>query len=327
MRSGFLALCFGLGTLLAACGGGSETGPGGNDGASAAAPGNGPRLSGLLYLESNDPLDAQQVMVRDMSSGQTSVALAGNEAFTWGGEIAYLSSCSPLAQRLSLADSDGFSIPVSDCFEISAIEQNLQHPVPSPDGQFLVVTNTQMPAKTDSEDIYEQLQASISNYAATMVFTREGEMVAEYVDFGPATFTQDGDLIMAGLGETAGFGVFRVGRDFAKPERIDDGRLSGPIRAITPHPRRERVTFIHNSQIFEMDLGDGKPSRIHSHGYPIAALAYSPRGDKIAYVSDDPLSEAMQTGIGYSVFILEDGEYSRIEVPFIPGGPLSWVEK
>ena len=284
-------------------------------------------LSGSLYFERNEPLEANQVMTVDLNSGQLAIAADGSDGSTWGRDIAFLQLCSPLAVRLSVTDADGFINPISECFERDVITPDLIEPAISPDGRFVAVTNLSVPGGETSDDPLKNLVLSRQTYAATHVYNRDGEIVGEFRGMGPSTWTKDGQLILAGLQEDPGFGIYRASSDFVGADRIDDGRLNAAIAAMDAHPSENRITFIFNSQLWDMALSDGKPKRLHSHGSPIGGLAYSPDGDTIAFVSVDALEEAYTTPKkGYHIWFYSDGEKFDVTLPIIPAGKLDWVE-
>lgn len=286
-------------------------------------------LKGTLIFERNEPLKRDQVMRMNMRSGRFEVAAEGWDASMGDQSMAFLQLCSPLAVRAAVTDADGFSSPVSECFERDTITPDFYRPKMSPDDKLIAVANSAIPLPKDQLPDTAAARYGIGDntYAATQIYGLDGGLVAELRDFGVGEWTRDGDLIVAGVGGDVGYGLFRVDASFGKPERIDDGRIREEIISMDTHPNEDRVVFIYNGQIFEMDVASGAPKRIHSHGYPLSSVAYSPAGDDIIFVSNDPLDEAIETpGSGYHMFVLRDGDVEMITVPFIPGGPLDWVD-
>ena len=283
-------------------------------------------LKGTLFFNRAEPLEAVQVMALDLSSGRFRVAADGGSPSTWGDAIAYLQLCSPLALRLSVTDADGFVNPVSECVKRDNITPDFFAPALSPDGKRVAITNTAIPDPKASDNPLEAWARGKDTYAATQIFDLDGQLVAEFRDMGPATFTRKGELLLAGAGGSAGYGIYRADKALKKTTRIDDGRIKAHINALDASPSNDRVAFVFNSALFEMDLSAGKPKRLHAHGYPLAGVAYAPKGKTIAFVSADPLQESYQMeGPGYSIFVYDEGEIEEIRLPFIPGAPLDWV--
>ena len=321
----------GLGTLLlAACGGDDQP---------AAAPGTDTReaqsvgvpggLKGSLFFIRDEPLKAPQVMRFDFKRGRYEVAADGWDPSMGDRVLAFLQTCSPLSVRLAITDADGFGSPVSECFELDTITPDFFRPAMSPDDRLIAVANTAIPLPEDElpDTAAAQFGIGDNTYVATQIYQVDGELVAELRGFTLGEWTADGRLVVAGAGGDVGYGLFLATRDFSSAERIDDGRIGGEILSIDTHPDDDRLIFVYNGQIFEMDLDSGAPTRIHSHGYPLSAVAYSPNGKAIAFVSADPLAEAMETpGSGYSLYVLRDEDVEVINLPFIPGGPLDWTD-
>jgi len=320
--------------MLAACSGGESDGDdrAGGETPSALGPSQAwleKRYAGTLYLESNDPMEAAQLLSVDMRTGRFGVVANGVEPASWGGDLAFVEYCSALAVKLSIQDSDGFTSPISECVELDLITPDFFAPQISPDGTLVAVTNTAIPSPAEpGQSALDMWAAGTATYAGTQVYDRQGRLVQEFRDLGPATWTRSGDFVLAGLGgETVGFGLFRADMDNGTARRIDDGRLQGPVTALDAHPKADRIAFIHCGALFEMALSDGAPKRTHAHGVPLAGLAYSPDGNAIAFVSADPLDEGIYTeGDGYPVHVFENGTVHEVRFPFIPGGPLAWVD-
>ncbi|MEO1474091.1 MAG: hypothetical protein AAFS03_09165 [Pseudomonadota bacterium] len=285
------------------------------------------RLSGKLLFISAEPLKASQVMMADFDRGSASVLADGFAPSSWGGDIAFVEGCGPLAVRLSVLDGDGFTSPISECVEEDVITPDFFAPAISPDGSLIAVTNLEIPSKETFEDPLQAWAEGKSTYAATQVYRRNGTLVAEFEGRGPSAFARDGRLILSGLSDDAGYGLYEADFDTGETIRIDDGRLNGPVLSIDAHPKNDSIVFVHNGALFEMDLGEGAPKRLYAHGYPLAAAAYSPNGKKIAFVSQDPLKEASRVaGPGYPLFVYEDGDVAVVRFAVIPGGRLDWVE-
>ncbi|MEO0575258.1 MAG: hypothetical protein AAF004_07325 [Pseudomonadota bacterium] len=327
MRNDLRAIVLvGLTVLLAGCGS--------DDDASAPTTSNdtrasGSKQSGTLYFERNDPGDYYKVMRMDMRSGRFEVAADGFDASVGNRSMAFLQLCSPLSVRLAVNDEDGFSSPVSECFKLDTITPDFYSPAMSRDDALIAVANTAILLPKDQlpDTAAARFGIGDNTYAATQIYRPDGTLVAELRDFGVGAWMRNGDLVVTGQGGDAGFGLYRVDRKFKNPERIDDGRINGAIFSIDAHPKKDAVVFIFNGQIFEMDIDSGKPKRVHSHGFPLAAAAYSPDGKSIIFVSSDPLSEAFETpNTGYNMYILKGGDVEPLILPFIPGGPLDWVK-
>ena len=53
----------------------------------------------------------------------------------------------------------------------------------------------------------------------------------------------------------------------------------------------------------------------------------NPDGTKIAFIVSDPLDEAVRRpGSCYFIHFFDGKEVTSLNIPFIPGGPMSWVE-
>ncbi|MEL6752807.1 MAG: hypothetical protein AAFO57_02175 [Pseudomonadota bacterium] len=311
--------------VLAACGGGNGASDQNGDGsANSGSATTSKRLSGTLYFNSAEPLEAPQVMSMDLRRLSPVVAADGVYPSTWGRDLAYLSQCGPLSIKLSVVDVDGFTSDVSECYDLDVITPDVYAPAISPDGKYVSITNTALLAPKEPGDTYGLLRKT---YGATLVFDRDGKKVAEFKGLGNGTWTRDNRLVMSGLNAETGWGIYKAKRNLKSVERIDDGRLNGPIWGMDAHPRRDRVAFIFNSALWEMDMGSGAPKRLHNHGYPLAAAAYSPGGDQIAFISTDTMEEGHQMpGGGYPIFIYDDGDIETIMVNFIVSGPLDWTD-
>ncbi|MEL7311428.1 MAG: hypothetical protein AAFN07_07955 [Pseudomonadota bacterium] len=338
MRTDFLALlrrsaATVLLGLLAACGGGGDA-PDDAEATSRDVAENQtlrvPKgLRGTLIFTRNEPLKATKVMRLNFKLGRYEVAADGWDPSIGENSMAFLQKCSPLAVRLAVTDSDGFSGPASECFELDTITPDFFRPKMSRDDELIAVANTAILLPKDElpDTAAAQFGIGDNTYVATQIYRPSGELVAELRGFTLGEWTRRGELVVVGGGGDTGYGLYRADKKFKSTERIDDGRIRGEIVSLDTHPKKDRVVFVYNGQIFEMDLNSGSPKRIHSHGYPLSAVTYSPSGDAIAFVSSDPLQEAMETpGSGYHLYVLRDGEVDTIVLPFIPGGPLDWVD-
>ncbi|MEM8983843.1 MAG: hypothetical protein AAGC71_12505 [Pseudomonadota bacterium] len=313
------------------CGGDSKDESGGNTSNSGSAtklpmP---KGLKGSLIFERNPAMEADQVMRMDLRRGRFEVAADGYDASIGSDNMAFLQLCAPLAVRVAVTDADGFAGPVSECFELDTISPDLYRPKMHPDDRLIAVVNTAIPIPKDElpDTAAARFGIGDNTYAGVQIYDVKDGMVAELRDYGVSEWTRQGQLIATGAGGDVGYGIFKVDTRFKATKRLDDGRINGEILSIDTHPKKDRVVFIYNGQIFEMDLSSGKPKRIHSHGYPLAAVAYSPDGDAIVFVADDPLSEAFETpNTGYNLYVLRDDEVEVLALPFIPGGPLDWVD-
>ncbi|MEL7296635.1 MAG: hypothetical protein AAGJ86_03175 [Pseudomonadota bacterium] len=288
------------------------------------------KLKGTLYFNYAAPMKAPRVMALDLRKKRYRVATDGVHANVAGEVIAYVNFCSPLQVQLAVTDEDGFMAPLSDCVERDTISGNsLQGPAISRDGKRVAVLNNELRAEIDrKEDPYGlQAIAGGNKYSATQVFDRDGNVLAEFKDMGPAVWAKDGSLILAGRGGDVGFGIFRADKKLKKVERIDDGRLRSVVDVMDAHPKDNTVAFVFNGQLFEMPLKSGKPKRLHSHGNTLSGIAYAPDGEQIAIVSRDTLGEAIQMGGGgYPIFVYDDGDIHNIRLPFVIEGPLDWVK-
>ena len=325
MHTRLLTAMLVLSSLAAGCGGSDDnTGDGEQQQLSL------PRgLSGTLVFERNAPGEAFKVMRLDMRRGRFEVAADGFDASMGSRNLAFLQLCAPLSVRVAVTDADGFAGPVSECFELDTITPDLYRPKMHPDDELVAVVNTAIPLPADElpDTAAARFGIGDNTFAGVQIYDVADGLIAELRDYGVSEWTRKGELIATGAGGDVGYGVFRVGKSFESARRVDDGRIKGAIRSIDTHPKKDRVVFIYNGQIFEMDLSSGSPKRIHSHGYPLAAVAYSPDGDAVIFVAVDPLSEAIETpNSGYNLYVLRKGEVENVALPFIPGGPLDWVD-
>lgn len=287
-------------------------------------------LKGTLYFNYAQPLEAPRAMALNLKAKNYRVAADGINPSVRGQIIAYVNFCSPLAIQLAVADEDGFMSPLSECVEQEVFSDSLQGPAISSDGKRVAVLNHKLQGQPDnSDDDPYGLQAMIGTYeySATQVFDRDGNIVAEFKDLGPATWTTGGELILAGRGGDAGYGIYQAGRDLKSVKRLDDGRMKSTIDAIDAHPKDDRVAFIFNGQLFDMSLKQGKPKRLHAHGHTLGGVAYAPNGKQIAFVSVDTLEEGHQmAGSGYPIFVYDNGDVHSIRLPFVISGPLDWTD-
>ncbi len=290
------------------------------------------RLKGTLYFNYAAPLEAPHTKSLDLKSKRHSVVTDGiRPSVSKNGTIAFVDFCSALSVQLAVTDEDGFKTPLSECVDRENFSWDLQGPAISPDGKRIAVTNHKLnrARRVGESEMDYGLEAMVgkTEYIATQVFDLDGNILAEFKDMGPATWTKDGRLVMAGANEQAGYGIFVTGKDLKSPTKIDDGRIKSEISVIDAHPKSDKVAIVYNGQLFEMSLSDGKPKRIHSHGTQLGGIAYSPTGKEIAMVSVDTLQEAMELGGGgYPIYILEDGETEMIRLPFVIEGPLDWTD-
>ena len=287
------------------------------------------KLSGTLYYNYSAPMEAPRAMALDLKKKRYRVVSSGVSPTVSGETIAFIDFCSPLSLRLAVTDPDGFTNPLSECVERETITgKDLQGPAISPDSKKIAITNHKLQGEPDADDTYN-LGSIVGayEYSATQVFDLDGNLLAQFDGYGPATWTKDGQLILGGLGGDTGFGIYKVDKKLKNAKRIDDGRLKDSIWAIDAHPKRDRVAFIFNGQLFDMGLSDGKPKRLHQHGHFLAGLSYSPDGKMIAMVSNNTLDEAIQMGgSGYPIFVYDDGKVHNIRLPFVISGPLDWTK-
>ena len=319
--------------MLAACGGPDDGGKKASISGTQASDNSGQegRISmtkkypGTLYYNYVDPLEAPAAMAIDLKKGRYRTVSSGISASASGDTFAFIDFCSPLKVRLAIADGDGFTNPVSECVDRESIGPDLEAPAISPDGKLIAVTNYQMwPPRKEDDWSYN---LSLKKYTATQVYDLDGKIVAQFKGYGPATWTRKGKLILAGLSDEAGFGVYEADKKMKKVKRIDDGRIKDKIWAIDAHPSKDEIAFIFNGQLFEMPLSSGKPKRLHQHGQLLSGLAYSPSGKQIAIVSVDTLEEAMDMGgSGYPIFIYDNGKLHNVRFPYVVAGPLDWTK-
>ncbi|MEM1261730.1 MAG: hypothetical protein AAGH76_05010 [Pseudomonadota bacterium] len=324
-----LALLISIVAALGACGGEPENANGEADAAGSDQRLHPRGLEGTLIFERNPPMQAHQVMRMDMRRGRYEVAADGVDASMGSKNMAFLQRCAPLSVRVAVTDADGFAGPVSECFELDTITPDLLRPKMHPNDELIAVVNTAIPLPKDElpDTAAAQFGIGDNTYAGVQIYDVNDGLVTVLRNYGVSEWTRKGELVATGAGGDVGYGIFKVDKRFKAAKRIDDGRIKGDIRSIDTHPKKDRVVFIYNGQVFEMDLDDGSPERIHSHGYPLEAVAYSPDGEAVVFVAEDPLSEAFETpNTGYNLYVLRDGEAETLSLPFIPGGPLDWVD-
>ncbi len=287
-------------------------------------------LSGILYFTYAAPLEAPRAMALDLKSKSYRVVSSGIRPVVQDETIAYVDFCSPLSVRVAVTDPDGFSAPITDCIERETIsEEDFRWPALSPDGSLIAITNFQVEGEIDKEEDPMELGRIIGAhlYTATQIYDLNGTLQAQFDDMGPATWTRDGRLLIAGRGGDVGFGVFEANPTMTSTKRIDDGRIRDTISAMDAHPRKDQLAFIFNGQAFEMPLSSGKAKRIHQHGHPLAGLSYSPNCKHIAMISTDNLEEGFDMpGSGYPIFVYEDGKMHTVMLPFATSAPLDWTE-
>lgn len=320
----FRQLAFAALLATSACGGGDDSGADGSNAGSSTSATTSKRFSGELFFMSAEPLEAHQVMSMDLRRLSPVVAANGTTPSTWGGDLAFLAPCNPLTVKLAVEDEDGFVGELSDCYEEGIVSPDVYAVAISPNGKYVSMTNETQLLPAEPGDSYGLLR---KKYTATQVFDRDGNQVAEFRGMGHGTWTRDNRLVMAGMDAETGWGIYRADRQLENVERIDDGRLNGGIWGMDAHPHRDRVAFVYNSALWELDMRSGAPKRLHNHGYPLHSAAYSPDGDQIAFVSIDSMEEGhAMPGPGYPIFVYDDGDIETIMVNFIVAGPLDWVD-
>ena len=288
------------------------------------------RLKGTLYFNYAAPMEAPRAMALDLRKKRYRVVSDGIDPAVGGKTLAFVDFCSPLAVQLAVQDEDGFKSPISECVERDSIgRRDLYGAAVSPDGKRVAVTNFELYGETDKDEDPYGLMSMVgaTRYTATQVYNLDGKLLGQFDGYGPATWTKDGQLIIAGMGDDVGYGVFMASKNLKTVKRVDDGRLKGGIQDIDAHPSKNEVVFIHNGQIFEMSLSSGKPKRIHAHGHTLSSLAFSPKGDQIAFISTDTLDEAIQMeGSGYPIFVYDNGDVHSVRLPFVVAGQLEWTD-
>ena len=283
------------------------------------------KYPGTLYYNYNEPMEAPAAMAINLKNGRYRTVSSGITASVSGDTFAFIDFCSPLSVRLAITDGDGFTNPISECVERETIGSDLEAPAISPDGKLIAVTNYQLWPPEKEGDFSYNLRRK--KFTATQVYNLDGEIVAQFNGYGPATWTRKGRLILGGLGGDAGFGIYEADKKLENLDRIDDGRLKDAIWAMDAHPSKDRIAFIFNGQLFDMSLSDGKPKRLHQHGHLLTGLAYSPSGKQIAIISRDTLEEAIDMGgSGYPIFIYDNGKLQHVRLPHVVAGPLDWTK-
>jgi hypothetical protein len=287
------------------------------------------KLSGTLYFTYAAPMESPRAMALDLRSKKYRVVSDGIRPAMQGETMAYVDFCSALSVRVAVTDPDGFSNPIADCIERETISgEDYRWPSISPDGKYVAITNFQVEGEIDKDEDPYGLGRIIGShlYTATQIYDLNGELQAQFKDMGPATWTRDGRLLLAGRGGETGYGIFEANKAMRTTKRIDDGRIRDVIAAMDAHPKKDELAFIFNGQLFEMPLSSGKPKRIHQHGHPLAGLSYSPDGKQIAIISIDTLEEGFDMpGSGYPIFVYEKGEIHNVMLPFVTSAPLDWT--
>ncbi|MEM9342540.1 MAG: hypothetical protein AAGA87_05805 [Pseudomonadota bacterium] len=278
---------------------------------------------GSIIFEANDPMEAVQIMRLDLATGDIVVEADGENPFAAGDEVVFISRCGEfsLDAAITIADADGFTSTVPDVCDPDATGGRLNAPVMSPDGQVIAVNDPVIPDK-------DALLSSIGTQGIR-VYSRGGEPLAEHQGFAYPVFDAGGTLYAAGTGEIEGVshGIYRFDGGYANPERIDDGRLNGPVWSMRLHPDGDAIGFVFNGAIFRMSLETGVPERIARSAVPIAWMDFAPDGSGIIYVSSDPLDESIAQKLsGYPLHFVSDDGSAMYPLSFIPGGPLNWIK-
>lgn len=277
---------------------------------------------GVVIFESNTPMEAVQIMRLDLATGQLVVEASGENPFASGEEIVFISRCGEfsLDAAISIADADGFTSTLPDVCDPDATGGRLNTPVMSPDGQVIAVNDPVIPDK--------DALLSVIGTDGIRVYARDGTQLAEHQGYAHPVFDSEGRLYASGTGQVEGIshGIYRFDATYANAERIDDGRLNGPLWSTRLHPDGDKIGFVFNGAIFRMSLEAGVPERIVRSAVPIAWMDFSPDGEGVVYVSTDPLDEAIaDDDEGYPLhFVSADGD-ARYMLTFIPGGPLNWI--
>ncbi len=287
-------------------------------------------LTGVLIMEENQPYELDRLVRYNFETGRVAMEAEGFDGnAVASGYTVFIARCGDYnaGGQLTVMDADGFQEEVGPCLAHSNVG-GLQQSRISLDGQYVALYDGQIPVPKVVDGIGSGFTL-MTDRGGVRVYDIDGNEVVTMLGVGTISWGPDNTLYTAGLGESdtgKPHGIYKFSRDFQTVERIDDGRLNGAIYSLQVHPSGEGAMFIYNNQMWSIDFNTGKPRRELRFDFPIGHLAWSPDGTKAAFIVSDPIDEAMRrSGNGYYIHVFDGGEVTDIAIPFIPGGPLTWV--
>ena len=309
---------------LAACGSGEDADARTTQSAKTAPdpaadrPANATGFQGTLTLTRDDPYSSNGIVSLDIENGQLSALATGSQP-EWSGErLVYLQQCkgNTTASQVVALDSDGFATVMSDCSEYG-YKKSYTQPAVSPDGKTAAVFDYEIETGEKTSRF-----GGIIQRPGIRVFTDASTPPSDIYDVSSPAFSKSGTLYALGFDQNPG--VFKIDVARRSAERIDDGRLTGQSESLVIHPDETHALFVNNGHLWEMSLESGKPVRLLVYSHEIAFASYSPDGSSIAFVTREPLREAIDLKSGNRVSIFDRDSVTAISVTFVPSGPISW---
>ena len=288
-------------------------------------------LTGVLVMEESQPMELDRMVRYDFETGRVAMEAEGYDGnAVASGFTVFIARCGNYntGGQLTVMDADGFQEEVGPCLANSNIGGLAQSRI-SPDGQYVALYDGQIQVLLMVNGV-ENTFGITKDRGGVRIYDIDGNEVVTMLGVGTISWGPDKTLYTAGLGESdtgKPHGIYKFSRDFQTVERIDDGRLNGAIYSLQVHPSGEGAMFIYNNQMWSIDFNTGKPRRELRFDFPIGHIAWSPDGTKAAFIVADPIDEGVRRpGNGYYIHVYDGREVTDITIPFIPGGPLTWVE-
>lgn len=284
---------------------------------------------GTLLLEENQPMEGTRIVRLDLETLAMAMEGDGFDGDSAAGRVVFIARCGDygVGGQLTLVDEDGFSERIGPCLENSTLG-GLQQSRISLDGRHVALYDGNIKVPMDGAGGDFGLTV---DRGGVRVYDVEGNEKVTFLGVGSIAWGPDGHLYTVGLGESdtgEPFGVYRFSEDFQSIERVDDGRLENTLYSLQIRPDGEQAAFIYNNQIWTMDMQTGAPRRALAFDFPIGAITYAPDGSAIAFITKEPITEgSRRPGPGYYIHMLRrDGSVDSLNIPFIPGGPMRWLE-
>lgn len=277
-------------------------------------------FQGVVTLVRDDPYSSNGIVSLELSSGRM-LALATGAEPSWSSDrLVYLQKCNgnTSASQVVVQDESGFATIMSDCSDYG-YKKSYTQPSISPDGEIAAVFDYEIETGEKTSRF-----GGLVIRAGLRLFRGASKPSINIYDVSSPAFSSNGDLYALGFGDNPG--LFRVDLQSSTAKRIDDGRLTGQSYSLALHPKGSHALFVNNGHIWEVELRTGEPKRLLVYSHEIAFVDYSPDGEEIAFVTRDPLREAIDLRGEKRINIFDREQVTAIPVSFVPSGPISWEE-